>query len=573
MPPFRSQCICLLLLLLLPLGAPEIAVADSAAPPEDADAIQSGMEQILVSLDAAAYAKSVSYAEHVVIAYQRAQHREPTPEEFIVLSVRQGRPIFKRSEVLAMALRRDEAALTWDQCREFLKKRTPKDFRSSAATRAIARQLAKTSLSSVTQKDILKKACFPQPAQGRKAKTAPVIPGEEYNVYFGYTHAHSGLSDGSGTPEEAYAYARDEGDLDFFSLTDHAEQLELWPWENKWQRLKCAAEAVYAPGTFVSLWGFEWANPLVGHINVINSTGLTSVLDSFFLPELYGWLTAEPEAIGIFNHPGNCDDLGIEFRHMEYFTDSADQIVGIEIANSNDSFERYYYSGGWETAYSYWDEGNLKGWKLGPVVGQDNHGPDWGTKNPWRTAVLAKELTREAIIDAYRHRRFYATEDPGLHLDFRCAGYPMGSSLLEVPAEFTVDAATDAAAAFEQIRLYRNGELLETRPVSGNPVQAIFSDPVPLESAYYYVIVTETVDRDSNGRKDEAITAPIWIGEPWGKPACGATSLFCQPVGDIGTVGDLFLLISSLIVLIVTQTLAGTIGNNSPPKSIYEYSE
>ena len=256
MPPFRSQCICLLLLLLLPLGAPEIAVADSAAPPEDADAIQSGMEQILVSLDAAAYAKSVSYAEHVVIAYQRAQHREPTPEEFIVLSVRQGRPIFKRSEVLAMALRRDEAALTWDQCREFLKKRTPKDFRSSAATRAIARQLAKTSLSSVTQKDILKKACFPQPAQGRKAKTAPVIPGEEYNVYFGYTHAHSGLSDGSGTPEEAYAYARDEGDLDFFSLTDHAEQLELWPWENKWQRLKCAAEAVYAPGTFVSLWGF-----------------------------------------------------------------------------------------------------------------------------------------------------------------------------------------------------------------------------------------------------------------------------------------------------------------------------
>ena len=152
----------------------------------------------------------------------------------------------------------------------------------------------------------------------------------------------------------------------------------------------------------------------------------------------------------------------------------------------------------------------------------------------------------------------------------RTRGWPKASGIRSLAR---VRPATDAAAAFEQIRLYRNGELLETRPVSGNPVQAIFSDPVPLESAYYYVIVTETVDRDSNGRKDEAITAPIWIGEPWGKPACGATSLFCQPVGDIGTIGDLFVLISSLIVLIVTQTLAGTIGNNSPPKSIYEYSE
>jgi hypothetical protein len=41
-----------------------------------------------------------------------------------------------------------------------------------------------------------------------------------YNIYFGYLHAHTGVSDGSGTPREAYAQAKIAG-LDFFGLSDH----------------------------------------------------------------------------------------------------------------------------------------------------------------------------------------------------------------------------------------------------------------------------------------------------------------------------------------------------------------
>ena len=59
------------------------------------------------------------------------------------------------------------------------------------------------------------------------------------------------------------------------------------------------------------------------------------------------------------------------------------------------------------------------GWYLGALGGQDNHSPDWGTRNEFRTAVLAEELTRESVIDAYLSRRFYATEDKDLHLDLR----------------------------------------------------------------------------------------------------------------------------------------------------------
>ncbi|NIO07792.1 MAG: hypothetical protein GTO40_07200, partial [Deltaproteobacteria bacterium] len=78
-----------------------------------------------------------------------------------------------------------------------------------------------------------------------------------------------------------------------------------------------------------------------------------------------------------------------------------------------------YYDGSWFPFfdYSYWDVGNLRGWYLGALGGQDNHSPNWGTRNQFRTAVLAVELTREAIIDAYLNRRFYVTEDKNLYLD------------------------------------------------------------------------------------------------------------------------------------------------------------
>jgi hypothetical protein len=43
---------------------------------------------------------------------------------------------------------------------------------------------------------------------------SPSIGG--YNVYFGQFHSHTSVSDGKGTPSEAYQYARDTAGLDFF---------------------------------------------------------------------------------------------------------------------------------------------------------------------------------------------------------------------------------------------------------------------------------------------------------------------------------------------------------------------
>lgn len=164
--------------------------------------------------------------------------------------------------------------------------------------------------------------------RARRASAAPApavaarrrgteVSGVEYQTYFGYLHAHSSLSDGEGSPTLAYGQARDEGGLDFFALTEHGELLDLWPWEHEWDELRTAADAAYEPGVYATLWGFEWSNPILGHINVLNTDGFTNTFFDFDLDDIYDWIVARPQAMGRFNHPGRYDFLHLEFDHLD----------------------------------------------------------------------------------------------------------------------------------------------------------------------------------------------------------------------------------------------------------------
>lgn len=358
----------------------------------------------------------------------------------------------------------------------------------------------------------------------KTAKVSSDPPNLDYDVYYGYVHAHSNLSDGEGTPEEAYAQARAAG-MDFFSLADHGEQLVLWPWENKYRRMREAADAAYEPGQFAALYGFEWGNPILGHITVINAEHTTDALRDFSLFRFFCWLERHPEAVGIFNHPGDVDDFGLEFRHGRLFPYASDQMVGMELWNGGSGFDAFYYGGGWDKESSCIDIMNRQGWRIGALGNGDDHGAGWG-QGEYRTAVLAQELTREAIVDAYRHRRFYSTEDKDLVLDFRCAGYPMGALVSGVSPEFTVEASDTGGDTFREVRLYRNGELLESQSVDGNAFKVTFAVNFEGSIGYYYVIVMQNDDSDNNGRNDEAISSPIWLESP--------TPLDPPPVGCTG---------------------------------------
>lgn len=512
----RSPASPLAVLSALGILAGTLAAQERLAAPPDAVSIERRLGRLIEALDAPGYGQAVAWDEHVVLCYTLAHGRDPAPEElFLLRGYRQDLGI-SHSSALLLVLREGTDELTWAQCREFSERVEPSDFRVdldvSRRTRRIAAVPPSRIALTLTNRQPPGAPPVAQPLHTRPFEPYPE-PYVRYNTYFGYLHAHCELSDGEGTALEAYTHARDQGGLDFFALTDHGELLSVLPGGSGWQELKDAAQATNSPGSFVTLWGFEWSSPLFGHMNILNTQDFTTSLAEFSMADVYDWIVARPAAIGRYNHPGREDTFGTEFTHLSPYPAVREQMVGIATWNKNDGFDLFYYAGGWSSSQSYWDEGNGQGWYLGSLGGQDNHSPDWGTRNDFRTAVLATELTREGILDGYRNRRFYATEDANLHLELRCSGHPMGTRLSGGhPRAFNVQAWDTGGDTFEEVRLYRDGDLLYTRSVSGLLVSEWFDDSSATGAHYYYVIVKQTDDSDGNGRNDEAISSPIWIG-------------------------------------------------------------
>lgn len=258
---------------------------------------------------------------------------------------------------------------------------------------------------------------------------------------------------------------------------------------------------------------------------MVNSEGFVSAVDTYSLGRFHRWLSKQEGSFAHFNHPGDFDYTGREFRRFRLFPAGVPNLVGMELWNESDGFDRYHYAGSWESDTPFFDLALQKGWRIAPGGGQDNHRRGWGLRNDFRIGVQALELTRDGITEAFLARRFYSTEDKDLLLDFRSSGHPMGSRLKGLPRVFTVSLSDRGGDEFERVRLFRNGEGVQETAVSGNAVEVAFEDPDGTGNDYYYVIVTQTDDGDRNGRNDEAISAPIWFedgpADTPRAPACG----------------------------------------------------
>ena len=215
----RRNVLTLLVVLLAVLVWLIPTYAHPSQPPEAAS-IQQGMQRMIDFLDSPSYADLVSWDEHVVLIYRLAQGREPVPLEFFLLRAFRQDIGMKRSTVLSVALRGKARDLTWAQCRAFLSRVKVSDFQVDSGVREAARRLAAVPPSEIAEalKPMTDGAEIDRPPKEFESETP--VPNVRYNIFFGYLHAHSELSDGEGSPLEAYEYARYQGKLDFLpSLT------------------------------------------------------------------------------------------------------------------------------------------------------------------------------------------------------------------------------------------------------------------------------------------------------------------------------------------------------------------
>jgi len=157
--------------------------------------------------------------------------------------------------------------------------------------------------------------------------------------------------------------------------------------------------------------------------------------------------------------------------------------------------DKDYYSRKGIDGVRYYDEALQKGWYIGAGGGQDNHGWDWGTKNESRMAVLAKELSRESIMEALKERRYYSTLIDGVKVSFKCDDQDIGSIIKSVEGgvhSCTFDVISNHA--FTWIELIRNG----------SPIASVSNPTFPF-----------TTTLPALGGGDEFIYAVLFQGDDW----------------------------------------------------------
>ncbi len=235
----------------------------------------------------------------------------------------------------------------------------------------------------------------------------------QFNVYWGNLHSHTSYSDGEGTPEQAFAYARDVAHLDFHAVTDHLEQIYFLPWN--WEDTKEQADDATIEGVFVGIAGYEWGSPVYNHCNVFNTPNMVTPLTYLDWLDFTHDILDEHPALGQFNHPEEVD-YSLDWNWFAYVSPAVDSAFPlIEVKNADaDSFYRMALDSGWHVA---------------PVANQDNHSDDWGTRNDYRAGIWATQLTRPALFEAIIARRTFSTQDKNASVWIELNEHPMGSSV------------------------------------------------------------------------------------------------------------------------------------------------
>ncbi len=331
----------------------------------------------------------------------------------------------------------------------------------------------------------------------------------DWNLYFGQLHAHTDISNGAGSVEEAFQYASQVDGLDFFAVTDHSDSFDNADMgaidadgadiSADWAAGKQAAASVTGED-FVGLFGFEMTWPedkQLGHISTFNTPGWQTRDQADFenvptaLENYYKALTAVPGSVSQFNHP---DTVHGDFERFDHYSPQYDAVVSLlEVAGEDGVVDCEYY-----------DLALDKGWHVAPTNNQNNHKGQWGDASDARTVVLAKDLTEESLYAAMKDRRVYATQDSDLTVYYQLNGAVMGSIIPKSgSAAVTVFLSDPTDEAIGNVEVVTDGGAVLVSEYVETPSQ-VLELPASGGRSYYYLRITQP-----DG--DVAVTAPVWM--------------------------------------------------------------
>ncbi|MCP3983717.1 MAG: CehA/McbA family metallohydrolase [bacterium] len=310
-------------------------------------------------------------------------------------------------------------------------------------------------------------------------------------------HGHSHLSDGTGTPDDFYRYARDVAALDVAALTDHDHWglpfLDASP--PAWEKIRNAVRRYHAPGRFVALLGFEWTSWLYGHRHVLYFESDGEVISSLdeatdHPQELWDTLRGQ-EALTFAHHPAG-EPVAVAWQIApDPVLEPVTEIVSVH-GSSEMAQTPMPVRGGREGSFTVDALG--RGYRLGFVGSGDSHDGHPGlthlaSPSGGLAAILAKDRTRASVLAALRARHSYATNGPRILLRVRLDGQPMGS-VHEARSEHRLEVEVAGTGPIEAVDLIQGGEVVASLAGEGELVLAVetqLREPPPGTHAYVRV--------------------------------------------------------------------------------------
>ncbi len=367
-------------------------------------------------------------------------------------------------------------------------------------------------------------------------------------IVWGDIHTHSQLSDGTGTPDHSFYYAKYIACLDFNALTDHGEIMLFAPWSLN--DLESSTNKWYEPNNFVTLHGIEWTCVRTGHYVCIfsgNTLLKSPILDSYFTVKspqaLWNTLDDFTSSHGVralalphhstkeayiqdwtYNNPKYVKIAEVSSVHGEFLFEQRHELNYVGAIDppptytNGSSVVDAFTMGHRMTMYVASDEHDgHPGHSLSHTrayIGHQRPYTLWHTRNehPYPgglTAVYVNNFTREGVFSGLENQRIYANSDHGRPiLTFQINGTHVGDGSTFIASnstehrEINVFLVQDGAPVAQKskaasvtsnwipnwnadIEIIKNGKLWHTQEISSPIVNFTIIDSEPITGASY----------------------------------------------------------------------------------------
>lgn len=341
--------------------------------------------------------------------------------------------------------------------------------------------------------------------------------GKTLTLVYGDFHEHTDVSQcnrlGDQSIDESYQHMRDIAHLDFAAATDHGYNITpyLWNYTAKLARVN------YDPERFITFLGEEWTSTFeeysekhpygfYGHRNLIFS-------DAYF-PRWWNarnrqtpaevWQDLRAMDADFINIPHQLADTGNVPTDWDFTDETAQPVAEILQVRGSYEYKGTPREAGRSTPAGYFLQ---DAWARGIVIGviaSPDHGGGIG-----KACVFTPELTRAAILEAFRARHCFGTSAARVFIDVRVNGHLMGE---KAPAHegkpVRVEVQAECPGQIDRVEVCRNNEFIYCKRPEANTVSFEFVDTKPLPGrSYYYVRIIQTDD-------EITWTSPVWFGAP-----------------------------------------------------------